>query len=159
MSVKAMTWVFDHSPYTLGTRLVHLAIADVANDEHGGQVWAAHATLARKAKVSLRTVGEAVGTMVREGYLDVVRAEPGKPTTYRFLMPTPAKSAGVGEGGAVNSTSPPQRSGTTPTTNASEHKAAQDRLHVADVASDVPIAERARLLRQAMAAHHVGGDT
>jgi hypothetical protein len=93
VSVKAMSWVFDHSPYTLGTRLVHLAIADVANEDNDHQVWVAQAKIAAKAKVSVRTVRTALAQMVEDGALEEVSREAGGTTTYRMKFTTPAKSA------------------------------------------------------------------
>ena len=84
-----MTWVFNHSPYTLGTRLVHLALADWANDGHDWQVWATQARIAEKAKVSVRTVSTALATMVADGYLELVdgSSSSGMAVRYKFLRP------------------------------------------------------------------------
>lgn len=55
MSVRAISWVWDHSQSCGNDRLVLLAIADCANDE-GRQAWPAIATLARKTRLHIRTV-------------------------------------------------------------------------------------------------------
>lgn len=87
MSVKAVSWVFDHSPYTLGARLVHLALADIANEDHGWQVWVSKSKIAEKAKVSRGTVTSTLAKMVSDGYLEVVGMQAKGVTTYRFLRP------------------------------------------------------------------------
>lgn len=88
MSVTAMSWVFAHSPYSLGTRLVHLAVADVANEDHDWRVWASHSKIAAKAHVSLPTVSASLKRMVKDGYLEVLKADSRGQTEYRFLRPT-----------------------------------------------------------------------
>src|SRR4029077_9574908 len=55
VSVENVSWVFKHSPYKLGARLVHLALADSANDEHESLIWTSQATIAGKAAVSRAT--------------------------------------------------------------------------------------------------------
>lgn len=87
-----MTWVFDHSPYTLGSRLIHLAIADIVNDDNDWLLWASKAKIAKKAKVSHPTVTATFKKMVEEGFLELVEERRGAASTYRFLRPTPQKS-------------------------------------------------------------------
>lgn len=72
VSVKNMSWVFDHSPYSLGTRLVHLALADEANDTYNGLLWISQGTIAAKAKVARTTVTVILKRMVADGWLDEV---------------------------------------------------------------------------------------
>lgn len=89
-----MTWVFDHSPYTLGTRLLHLAIADIVNEDNDWLLWASQPKLAAKAKVSIPTVGSGLKRMCADGYLELVEKNVGRPSVYRFLRPTPKESEG-----------------------------------------------------------------
>lgn len=71
MSNKALSWVFDNSPYS-GTKLViHLAIADVVNDLHGNRFYASNETLARKAHTTRPTANATLHEMVEDGYLSV----------------------------------------------------------------------------------------
>jgi hypothetical protein len=93
MSFREVGWVLDHSPYTLGTRLVHIVLAERANEDHDWELWYSIGTVAKKAKVSRRTVASALAQMRHDGMLAVVDDASGKPTRYRFLMPTPADSA------------------------------------------------------------------
>jgi hypothetical protein len=87
MSVKAMADVFEHSPYALGTRLVHLIVADKANDDHENLFWLPFADIARKANVSTDTVARAVKRMLADGYLELVQpAVHHSPAIYHFVM-------------------------------------------------------------------------
>lgn len=94
MSVAASAWVWDNSPYTLGARLVHLAIADIVNPDNDWLLWASFPNIAARAKVSVPTVSSAVAKMVSEGYLELVERKSGAVSTYRFLRPTPKESEG-----------------------------------------------------------------
>lgn len=95
MSVRAMTWVFDNSPYELGTRLVHLAIADSVNDENGNEWWGGNARLAAKAHVNERTVERAKARMIADGLLtDLRMRHPSGHRVYRFEMPRPDNLSG-----------------------------------------------------------------
>lgn len=97
MSSKAVGWVFEHSPYDGAALLVHLALADVENDTHDHELWLAAPKIAKKARVSLKSVQRALATMVAEGFLELIDPElkpgPGKPLVYRFLFPTMATVA------------------------------------------------------------------
>src|ERR1035437_10290744 len=72
VSVKAMSHVFDHSPYKGTERLIHLAIADVVNDGYDYQFWMSQKRVAAKARCSRQTVNIAIKKMVKDGRLSVV---------------------------------------------------------------------------------------
>ena len=94
MGFREVGWVLDHSPYTLATRLVHIVLAERANEDHDWELWYSLPTVAKKAKVSRRTVESALAQMCRDGLVTMLAEPPGKPRRYRFLMPeTPANSA------------------------------------------------------------------
>jgi hypothetical protein len=59
MSVRVMSWVWEHSRAEGTDRLVLLAIADSASDD-GNNAWPSISTLADKAKVSPRTVQRSI---------------------------------------------------------------------------------------------------
>ena len=82
-----MSWTFDNSPYTLGARLVHLALADSANDDYGGLLWATQGTIAKKAGVSRATVNGVLGRMVADGWL--AEANEAEVATIRAMMKDP----------------------------------------------------------------------
>lgn len=87
MSAEASGWVWRYSPYKGAQLLVHLAIADVANDVHDNQFWMSTANLAGKARVSRATVTATLTEMVESGHLAVIEAGGSNrvPTRYQFL--------------------------------------------------------------------------
>lgn len=87
-----MTWVFENSPYTLGARLIHLAIADIVNDDNDWLLWASQKKLGAKAMVSQPTVSGTLKRMCKEGYLELVEEGHGAPSIYRFLRPGQSES-------------------------------------------------------------------
>ena len=81
-----MSWVWDNSPYDGAALLVHLALADYANDE--GICWPSQATLAAKARCTDRYVRSVTARMVEAGFLEI--AEPSNGVSshkYRLLSP------------------------------------------------------------------------
>lgn len=106
-----MTWVFDHSPYKLGARLVHLAIADIVNEDNDWLLWAAQTKLADKALVSQPTVSSTIRRMCDEGYLELVEYRPGAASIYRFLRP------GVSDSDRSSPMQPPKTTHRTPKEN------------------------------------------
>ncbi len=89
MSAECVGWVYRYSPARGAKMLVHLAIADSANDQYGYELWMRQAWLADKARVSRRAARDALQWLTDQGLLLLV--EPGKtlgkPNRYRFLMP------------------------------------------------------------------------
>jgi len=88
MSSQAVAWAYRHSPYEHGTFAVHQALADAANDLHDNELWFRLEKLAAKARVRRSTAQSAVKTMVKDGYLETVRARggPGSSAVYRFVF-------------------------------------------------------------------------
>lgn len=72
MSVKAMSWVWKHSRAAGNTLLVFLASADHAHDD-GTDAWPGQESLAKKCRVSSRTVRRAVEELEQLGELWVER--------------------------------------------------------------------------------------
>ncbi len=84
MSIKVMSWVWDKSPYDGKVLLMHLALADYANDE--GICWPSQASLSRKARCTIRYVREGIQRMKDDGYLEVVVESDGIHTNrYKLL--------------------------------------------------------------------------
>jgi predicted transcriptional regulator len=108
VSGQALGDVFKHSPFTGGTRLVHLCLGDVANDLHQNLLWLSVRTIAKKAKVSERTARRALTQLVTAGWLEAIEAEdgrkpgPGKPQTYRFLYSTEVRIGNMAAVTAAN---------------------------------------------------------
>lgn len=81
-----MTWVWAHSPYSGERLLLHLALADFANDD--GVCFPSHSTLAKKARCSNGWVSQTIKQMIADALIEVV--EPagqgrGKVGRYRLL--------------------------------------------------------------------------
>lgn len=86
MSIRLMTWVWANSPYSGERLLLHLALADFANDD--GVCFPSHGTLAKKARCSTSWVSKSIRQMVADGLIEIV--EPagegrGKVGRYRLL--------------------------------------------------------------------------
>jgi hypothetical protein len=88
-------------------RVVALAVADVVNDMHGHEFYAARKKLAEKVGMDRDTVGDVLKHLVEAGVLSVVELSPGKPVRYRWNIgtygdpPQGVRSSTVG--GAVTS--------------------------------------------------------
>lgn len=93
MSVRVMSWVWEHSASSGAERLVLLAIADAAADD-GGNAWPSVRTIAKKANIDSRTAQRAVRRLVEMGELKV-REYAGQNGThrYRVVMKTPRQDA------------------------------------------------------------------
>ncbi len=97
MSTEALGWAIKSSPCKGCTLLVHLMIADVANDMHSNKFWMSADELGKKARMSRRSVYRALDELTQRGLLELLeRGRPGgKPSTYRFLMPVHSPAGGV----------------------------------------------------------------
>ncbi len=94
MSVRVMTWVWEHSRSQPAHRLVLLAIADCANDA-GEQAYPSGATLAKKTGLSERGVRAALVGLASIGELHVeYKAGPRGCNRYRVVMKDHAPDAG-----------------------------------------------------------------
>lgn len=89
MSVAATDWVWRHSPYSGAEKVIHLALADSANDMHDFEIWARQAWIANKAGVSRETVYRWLAKAEADGMIVCLENNKaaGKPNRYRFLMP------------------------------------------------------------------------
>ena len=86
MSIRLMTWVWANSPYSGERLLLHLALADFANDD--GVCFPSHGTLAKKARCSTGWVRQTIKQMIADSLIEIV--EPagqgrGKVGRYRLL--------------------------------------------------------------------------
>jgi hypothetical protein len=91
VSLKAMNWVFEKSPYDGAVYTVHLTMADSVNDDHGMLFFMRQSKLARKARVSRPTVAKAIRKMIEDGLIELVednsRNGRDDANRYRFNMP------------------------------------------------------------------------
>lgn len=86
MSVRWISQVWQSSPYKGERLLLHLALADFANDE--GFCWPSQTTLAKKARCSNNWVRLSITQMVKDGLVRVVEpagAGRGKVGKYQLL--------------------------------------------------------------------------
>ena len=85
MSVRWISYVWDQSPFKGERLLLHLALADFANDE--GECWPSQPTLARKARCSVTWVRLGLRDLQRDGLLEVVSNGSGRGhrAQYRLL--------------------------------------------------------------------------
>jgi hypothetical protein len=67
MSVKAMTYVWENSPYNGNALIVHLALADHCDDQ--GICWPSQQYLADKCKISVRQIRRIIHQMIADNYL------------------------------------------------------------------------------------------
>jgi len=94
LSVKAITWVWEHSESSGTARMVLLAIADAA-DHHGANAWPSQPTLAAMCRISVRTVIRAVAELEQLGELEVIQhggpayREDRRPNRYRLVKMGP----------------------------------------------------------------------
>lgn len=116
MSVRVMSWVWEHSTAGGSERLVLLAIADNAADD-GSNAWPSLHTLARKTLLDVRTVRRILRRLEAGGHLFIgVSAGPHGANRYTVRMHQrgPATSTGsvdnAGENPVDNSSTPPGES-------------------------------------------------
>ncbi|MEZ5584935.1 MAG: hypothetical protein R3F37_21140 [Candidatus Competibacteraceae bacterium] len=124
MSIKAMTWVWEHSPDKSTRLLLLLATADHCNDD--GECYPSIKRLAAKCRTSVRRTQQVVESLKREGVLGVViggeiNTNGGK--TNRFYLNSYRISLGlqpiastplIQQPPAADCTPPPEEKCTTP---------------------------------------------
>lgn len=88
MSLKAMNWVWEHSPAVGTELLVLLAIADNADDA-GANAYPSTDTLARKTRLDTRTVQRVIRRLEEHGHVVVDRGGGRAANRYSVLLTTP----------------------------------------------------------------------
>jgi len=90
MSAKATSYVWENSPYGGIAKLVHLALADIANDDHKNKLWVAQTRVAIKCGIDRKTVNRHFNQMIEDGFLELSKVgAQHEPNVYLFLMPDP----------------------------------------------------------------------
>jgi DNA-binding Lrp family transcriptional regulator len=84
MSLRAMLWVFDHSPSQLGARLVLLALAEYAHDD-GTKAFPTVATIAAKTRLSERSVQNALKRLQEDGEIERTTETKAGVNVYRII--------------------------------------------------------------------------
>jgi hypothetical protein len=87
MSIKLMTWVWDNSIYEGSRLLLHLSMADHAND--GGWFYAGQKRLASRARCSIDYVRKSCLQMIEDGYLTIERKGNGRGMATQYILLTP----------------------------------------------------------------------
>jgi hypothetical protein len=84
VSAEATGYVWRHSPYRGAVFAVHLAIADVVNDQNHNELWMGQRNLAAKARTDRKTANLALQTLVADGMVTLLEEHRGKPCKFRF---------------------------------------------------------------------------
>ena len=92
MSVHVLSWVLRCSEETLGRRLVLLVLADHAKDD-GTAAWPSVATIGREARMSRRSVQEALRRLQMSGAIAPTGVSRAGTTIYSVVMEGGAESA------------------------------------------------------------------
>lgn len=78
-----MSLVWEHAPYTAGSLLVLLALADWANDD--GIAWPSMERLAKKARIDRRSAQRIVRQLEKDGTLEIERGG-GRAKQHKYLL-------------------------------------------------------------------------
>ena len=115
MSAKATAYVWDFSPFAGATFIVHLALADVANDAHENELWMSLGAISKKARVSRSTASVALKELCDRGYVALLESGQAhrKPSRYWFCTSPESEQSvsGIPESGLDT---PGERSSTSP---------------------------------------------
>lgn len=90
MSIKAMNWVMDNSPYSSDRYVVHLILADIANDGHGQEIYINQEKLAKRCRITRPALNRIMGQMVVDGFLVDTGKRTGKTnsiTVWQVVFP------------------------------------------------------------------------
>lgn len=93
MSIRWINHVWLNSPYGGERLLVHLALADFANDE--GLCWPSIATLAKKSRCGERLVQRQIADMIIDGWLVLDSRGGGRGRSNCYLLQTPSAKRGL----------------------------------------------------------------
>ena len=85
-----MSHVWDSSPYEGKALLIHLAMADFADDD--GTCYPSQTTLAAKARATDRYVRDAIKTMIADGYVEMISVSTGRGSHRYRLLQVPRNS-------------------------------------------------------------------
>ncbi len=84
MSIRIMSIVWAQSPYRGEALLLHLALADFANDE--GKCWPSQKTLAKKARCSENYVRVAIKRMITDGLVEITERSNGRGNSICYQL-------------------------------------------------------------------------
>jgi hypothetical protein len=95
MSVRWISRVWEDSPYEGRRLLLHLALADFANDE--GTCFPSQKTLALKARTTEAWVSISIKVMIEDGFLEILTKGSGRGNRTVYLLKKGATQKGVTE--------------------------------------------------------------
>lgn len=86
MSDDGRAYVKEHSPYKHTTFWFHFVMGDIANAQHGYEIFVSDRRLAQEWPFTRGGATRARQELLKDGYLTVLdeAGGPGKPRTYRF---------------------------------------------------------------------------
>ena len=84
LSIKIMSWVWDHSPYEGKILLIHLALADWAGDD--GVCWPSQEKIAAKCRCSVETVRTTIKRLIDDDFITIVSESKGKGNSHRYKL-------------------------------------------------------------------------
>lgn len=106
MSIKWISRVWEESPYEGRRLLLHLALADFANDE--GTCFPSQRTLALKARTTEQWVSTSIRQMVKDGLLEVMTRGNGRGNASLYRLLKGQTHFGENEKGQTESTESPK---------------------------------------------------
>lgn len=96
MSVKVMTQVFEEADCSGNDRIVLLVLADHAADDGSG-AYPSQGTIARKARITDRTVRDCLRRLTATGYIKAVKKRSTGVVEYRVLPPAESAAADLSD--------------------------------------------------------------
>jgi hypothetical protein len=86
MSIEAEAWVWRESPYKGAAFIVHVRLANIANEDHGNELWMHRDKVAATCRLSFRQVTRIMAQMVDDGYLELLDAGGGRGKIARYRL-------------------------------------------------------------------------
>lgn len=86
MSDIGRAHVIQNSPYRGATFFVHYFLGDLANADHDYELWLSMRGLAKRIRMTPKTVNTAVATLLADGHLEEVERQAGGRVRYRFVI-------------------------------------------------------------------------
>lgn len=94
MSDEARNYVKRYSPFTGTTFWFHYVMADIANAQHGYELFVGDARLTREWPFSRRAIVRSRAELLEAGFLTQLgTSQPGRPVRYRFEFPDVVENA------------------------------------------------------------------
>ena len=105
MSDRERNYVWDHSPYSGTAKLIHLQMAELANEGHQFRLWAGDRFFAAKACCDEKTVRRARARMIEDGLL-LENGRDDKTGNREYVFVVPEERLDILTGGSSESLVP-----------------------------------------------------